>query len=208
MRSDELMQTVIDDFVRRKGIRMILTKEIITGPINVYYYNWTDQDSKYYSLLVPCNDTQIFSDTGVTSISTPQEVEKAISKNLRQFYSKGEWDIGKWDRRTAENFNANLNRRLNATYRTFPEPLNGYKVVDVKIYLRPCVGVTIWYQHGTLQSFTVWLGYHLDLFTSEPEFKQFIEQFDFGDNVTVHVLSTTRAIQIEETFKYDDFTAF
>lgn len=200
----DIMQQVINNFVKRKGVSIMLTKTVIRGALSVYYYNWVGTNEKYYSLLVPCNESQIFTVDG--DVALIDDMEKALDKNLKQFYTKGEWDVGKWKREVAEEFNSTLEKKLNSIYRP-TEPINGYRVVDLKIYLEPNVGISIWYQRETLQNLTVWLGHHRDVFTYDAGLKEFVDQFEFGDAVTVHVLTAARH-KLEEKLNYDYDTAF
>lgn len=55
------MKDIIFEFVRSFGVLIILRKKLISGALDYYFIDWMGTDSQFYSLLVICNESQIFS---------------------------------------------------------------------------------------------------------------------------------------------------
>lgn len=166
------MRGVIDDFVRRLGVTVILDRKVVSGVIDIFYYNFIGSDKRFYSLLVPCNETQILLSpqkhlTVSDFIGIPENEECTdlmISRNLRVFNTKEDWVTGKWKIENARAVDKKLRKYLDECLIDYCE-VGNYRLVSHRLWLRPAVGLSILYDElgkGT-KSFSIWHGCKTEL---------------------------------------------
>ena len=88
------MKDIIFEFVRSFGVLIILRKKLISGALDYYFIDWMGTDSHFYSLLVICNESQIFS-KDVIAIGSSDKSLSPLTSNLKQFPTKEDWVIDK-----------------------------------------------------------------------------------------------------------------
>lgn len=74
---------------------MMLNSKKYDRMLIYYLFDWIGSDSQYYSLLVVCNETQIFAKKIIT-IGTSADAVNPLSSNLKQFATKDEWNVNRW----------------------------------------------------------------------------------------------------------------
>ena len=184
----DFMNKAVIGFVKKHGVKIVLTQEAFTGLLRVYYYNWLGVDGKYYSLLAPCSYAKVYT-TEVFS-NAQGSLHQVLQKNLRVFESKDEWDAGKWQRDAAKGFNKMLQGELEkrAILRV---SVGKYSVEDVQLHLQPALGMTVWYsKNGSdLESLTMWYGSKTTVFSLDRELAEFIDALGFAECVSVKLQS-------------------
>lgn len=136
------MKALILDFVESAGVSVMLAFEKHKGIIDIYRLDWIGMDGLYYSLLVPCNEMQVFSAArmcigDVMSICP-------FSSNLKTFRTKKEWVAGRWKPDLPERMNSVLVEVLREKSMYFCSCC-GYEVSGVAYAARPVLSVSVSY---------------------------------------------------------------
>lgn len=179
------MREVINSFIKKIGVDIILSKAEIDGLLHVFYYNWFGTDGKYYSLLAPCSTNHCYS-PNITIGTSGYSLQEALRKNLRCFESKEAWHDGMWTRKQAEDFNKALEREL-LNREEYSVCVGGYTVHGVQLHVQPELGISIWYKKEDLDCFTIWYATKTTLETKDPLFKAFIDSLGFKEFIEVTV---------------------
>lgn len=139
------MKDIIFEFVRSFGVLIILRKKLISGALDYYFIDWMGTDSQFYSLLVICNESQIFS-KDVIAIGSSDESLSPLTSNLKQFSTKEDWVIDKWDLNYAKKLEAFLADQLSQIDLTGCDT-ETYHVLNCIACLRPMLQYVITYRH-------------------------------------------------------------
>lgn len=151
------MKDLIVSFVKSLGVTVMLSQKVFSDLLDFYCLNWLGSDDRYYSLLVPCNETQIF--TAERLLLGEPCSGCAIGANLRVFATKQEWLDGRWSLSDAERADKVLaewiRKKCNCCYEGY-----GYKVHTVVCTTRPFLSISVACQRGNdlAGSFTVTTG--------------------------------------------------
>lgn len=180
------MKDIITDFLKRQGIKVILTQKLFTGAVDVFYINYLGADDYYYSLLVAYNDTQFLLSPGANAgtgevknltgkiddfeeeeesaaesaaESTSNNADMILRDNLRRFSTKADLGTGCWSIDLAQNFSAMLMENLKS-YCIGGKTLGDYAVISHKLWTRPSLGFSILYSKNGIYGGTIniWLG--------------------------------------------------
>lgn len=111
------MKNTIIKYIKSIGVSVSLRFKAIDGLLTYYVADWLGTDKKYYSLLVICNETQIFASNnlGLTCEEIKSDELKPASRltaNLRQFDEKLDWALGQWDLEQIKSYDAFLKKSI------------------------------------------------------------------------------------------------
>lgn len=184
--SYKMMDKVLVSFVKKIGIKTVLTQQKFTGLLRVYYYNWIGVDNKFYSLLAPCSYDKVYTQNIFSFSGLCSTLFGALKNNLRVFETKEEWDAGKWSRDDACEYNNRLQHEMEKTA-TMRVTVGKYRVEDVQLHIQPTLGITVWYCKGEdeFESITLWSGAKTTVFSLDREFVEFIDALGFSECVAV-----------------------
>lgn len=180
-----MMKDSILDFIRRKGVHVVLTQKVIKSTLDTYYYNWVGQDGRYFSLLVASNDTSFFVKSGNTFSLSSYDSVTSLESALRCFDSKDEWSAGKWTLEEALNFCSFIQRSLDSSNKRSVE-VGAYRLVDERFWLRPALGISVFYSVGdSINVLTFWHGCKTLVSTNDKDFLDFVKALGYTDLVEV-----------------------
>lgn len=139
------MKQFIYSFVRKFGVRVILHDKCYKGILDVYCVDWVGRDGKYYSLFVPCNESQIF--TSEIKLLGGCNGACNLAANLRIFSGKADWVAGRWKMPDVERFRQGLAHEL-AALETPVVREGGYSLSAVFRVFRPVLLMNILYAYN------------------------------------------------------------
>lgn len=177
------IQNVIESYIKDTGVDVMLTNDMISGLVDVFYYNWISTDGRYFSLLCPCSQTQILP-VERHDVVSGCSLNTMLEHNLRIFNTKSEWNVGKWGREYAKEYNDMLKKTL-LDKRQIDTVVCGYTVKGIDLHVQPCLGVTLWYFKTKLECLTIWFGYKITVVTCDDKFGKFIQELGFSEWVEV-----------------------
>lgn len=138
------MRNYIIQFVRSMHVKVILTNKVFSGLLDVFYLNWIGTDGRYYSLLVPFNETQIFT-CNLDLIGGCTEGTR-LAANLRISDNKESWIQERWQ----PEFAAHLAQRLSQSLPIgkYPVVYDGrYVLSAVQYFTHPALMVSVQYSY-------------------------------------------------------------
>lgn len=195
----DLMTKVINSYVKSIGIKMILSNDVIYGFITIIRMNWIGGDDRYYSLLVPFNETTIFDASDCTVQYTNMSFVSMLKKNTRIFDSKDEWMQGVWSKDYATKYSSNLKNGLISNVVT-SKVFGNYKVLEIIPYVKPCIGFTFWYEKldtNEINAITVWRGAITKVYTEDLNLHQLISDLGLVDSIQLISITKQQPLQIE-----------
>lgn len=182
--SYDVISKVILEYIKRIGVKTILTNKVFAGELRVFYLNWIGRDDKYYSLLAPCSYSTVYR-VGQSDISSSyNSIQAVLEFNTKVFEDTDAWYEGMWKLEYAERYSEELMRQINS--RTFNSiSAGGYRTVDVHLHVQPMLGMTIWYESvtGKLGNITVWQGTKTTLGLVDDGFIKFLDALGILGNV-------------------------
>lgn len=180
-----MMKEIISGFVRKLGVKVMLSQKVLAGTLDTFYYNWIGSDGKYYSLLVACNDTSFFIKTGNTFRLSTFDTATTLKDALRQFECKQDWMTGKWTLQEALTFCSFIEQQLEHNYSRNVE-VGCYKLISEKFWIRPALGVSVFYRVGDFTNvLNFWYGSKTTISTNDSDFLDFINELGYSDLIDV-----------------------
>lgn len=191
---------IVYAYVRSIGIRIILTNETSAGVISVIRIGWVGTDGKYYSLMAPHSETTIFDANNCTVGFSASDTYSLLKGNTRVFETKDDWSNNGWNKQDAVEYVRSFSEALERSFLLNAE-VAGYRVLEIRPYVNPCMGLTVWYQNletELLDSLTVWRGSVTVVPVASGAFVEFIDQLGLKEVVKINtVLQNDSAARIE-----------
>lgn len=174
------MKRLIERFVKQVGVRVILTKTVQEGILDLYAYAWLGSDDRVYHMVVLANDTSLFVRNGDTFVLSYDSVTDTLQRSLEVSDSLAESGMQE-DIAVAEKFVQFMQYRVaRPACREFTCGL--YRLVEEKLSVRPALGVRILYEAGNhLEVLTVWYGSKTVVRTNDLEFQSFLIGLGYAD---------------------------
>lgn len=167
------MKSMIMKFVKSVGVLVQLRSKKYTGVVDYYLIDWLGCDGHYYSLLVICNETQLFMKR-IEAIGDSMDEISTLTSGLRQFDEKIDWVLGKWKIEDAVKYDNLLIKCLNGLQLDNCDK-NGYEVNTFVVAVRPAAQYVISYAKGVrTYTLSLTLGERGSVLADSEEHKEFL----------------------------------
>lgn len=185
------MKEIIVDYVKSLGVRLSLGAHKCTGLLTYYIFDWMGTDSKFYSFLVICNETQFFTKSVLRLGETDCGALSRLNVNLRSFNKKQEWVDGRWTENDVNKYDAFLKEEISAIKLVNCDTLH-YSVVEFCICLHPIVQYVITYRtKHDIKNLVLSLeaSKHIEVENLEQQefFENILEQLDLSKEYLIEV---------------------
>ena len=186
-----IMKEIIVEYVRSLGVRLSLGAHKCTGLLTYYIFDWMGTDSKFYSFLVICNETQFFTKNVLRLGDEEGGALSRLNVNLRSFSKKQEWVEGKWTEDAIKKYDAFLKEEISTIKIVNCDTLH-YSVIGFCICLHPIVQYVITYRtNHDIKNLVLSLGASKNIEVESLEQKEFfeniLEQLDLNNKYLIEV---------------------
>lgn len=186
-----IMKEIIVEYVKSLGVRLSLGAHKCTGLLTYYIFDWMGTDSKFYSFLVICNETQFFTKNVLRLGEEEGEALSRLNVNLRSFSKKQEWVEGKWTEDDIKKYDAFLKEKISTIKIVDCDTLH-YSVIGFCICLHPIVQYVITYRtNHDIKNLVLSLEASKSIEVENLEQKEFfeniLEQLDLNNKYLIEV---------------------
>lgn len=186
-----IMKEIIVEYVKSLGVRLSLGAHKCTGLLTYYIFDWMGTDSKFYSFLVICNETQFFTKNVLCLGEGEGEALSRLNINLRSFSKKQEWVEGKWTEDDIKKYDAFLKEEISTIKIADCDTLH-YSVIGFCICLHPIVQYVITYRtNHDIKNLVLSLEASKNIEVESLEQKEFfeniLEQLDLNNKYLIEV---------------------